>query len=212
MGTSTPKPFIELAGKTILQHSIEAFLEIQELIQIVVATSPEHIQEVRSMVATLPLSLAVHVVEGGKERQDSISNALQELSADVDMVAIHDAVRPFIRTEDIRNCLAVAQKSGACIVAIPVKDSIKKVSADNLITDTPKRADLWQAQTPQIFKVELIRDAYKFARDQGCVGTDDASIVEYFGEAVGIVEGDRQNFKITYPLDLKLAELLLDKA
>ena len=210
MGASIPKPFIELCGKPILRHSIEAFLGVEGLVQIVVATSSEYVEQVRGMLAMLPLNLAVHVVEGGAERQDSIRQALNVIAYDVDVVAIHDAVRPFVQTKHIELCVHAAEEYGASILAVPVKDTIKQVSDDSKIQGTPDRNSLWQAQTPQVFEIGLIKQAYDFAKQQGYLGTDDASLVENMGKPVHVIEGDRQNFKITYPLDLKLAELLLN--
>lgn len=151
------------------------------------------------------------MVPGGKERQDSISNALRQVSSDIHLVAVHDAVRPFVKQKTIEICFEKAAETGAAIVAVPAKDTIKIAGTDRIIRDTPDRENIWQAQTPQIFEKELLLKAYQFARETGFTGTDDSSLVEKAGGQVALVEGTRENFKITWPLDLQLAELLLNK-
>lgn len=210
MGTRIPKPFIELEGATILEHTLRNFAKVPRLAEIIVATSGEWVGQVEGILASFNQDgVRVKVVEGGSERQYSIHNALKNVSDDVDLVAVHDAVRPFISPELIEACCDKAEDLGAAIIAVPAKDTIKKVDDDQLIQGTPDRRFLWQAQTPQIFRKEKIQEAYESALSSGFVGTDDASLVEQLGYEVGIVEGDRRNLKITYPIDLKIAELIL---
>jgi 2-C-methyl-D-erythritol 4-phosphate cytidylyltransferase len=126
------------------------------------------------------------------------------------LVIVHDAVRPFVKLAHVKNCCEAAVKVGAAVLGVPAKDTIKRLDNDDLIVDTPSRKYLWQAQTPQVFKKEVLQEAYQKALEDNFIGTDDASLVERLGYPVKMVEGDRSNFKITYPLDLKLAKLLLD--
>lgn len=212
MGKKLPKPYLDIAGKTILGHTIERFTGLAGLKQLVIATSEPRISQTKEIlhgVETLLEGVDVKIVEGGEERQHSISNALPEIDDDVELVAIHDAVRPFVDHKDIVHCLDKAWETGAAILGIPVQDTIKKVDDNMYIRETPDRKILWQAQTPQIFKKEIITEAFKFARDTDYSGTDDASMVEHLGKPVSIVKGSPENFKITYPFDLELARLLL---
>ncbi|MEX0995324.1 MAG: 2-C-methyl-D-erythritol 4-phosphate cytidylyltransferase [Balneolaceae bacterium] len=214
MGKNLPKPYLTVAGKTILEHTVERFAGVPGLRQLVIVTSESHFSQTMKIirgVEDLHEDVKVSTVKGGAERQDSIANALSELIDEIELVAIHDAVRPFVDRKDIVNCLNKAGETGAAILAIPVQDTVKKVDDKLVIQQTPDRRFLWQAQTPQIFKKELITEAYKFAENSNFSGTDDASLVEYFGGRVSVVEGSRDNFKITYPLDLEVAELLLQK-
>ncbi len=209
MGSETPKPFLKLGDKTVLEHTIARFLEVEGLQQIVISTSENYLEYTRKKLTGISDGHEIVVVEGGKERQDSIRNALTEVRKDIQLVAVHDAVRPFIDKSVIQNCLEKADQSGAAIVAIRVKDTIKLVKTGHTISETPKRKYLWQAQTPQIFRRELITKAYKFAAETKFTGTDDASLIENFGHEVLVVEGNNQNFKLTYPFDFKIAEALV---
>ena len=207
LGSRLPKPFIPLNGKAILEHTIAQFLPVEGISQIIVATSRASFERVESIFENFEgASVELLFVEGGKERQHSIENALKHVNPDIDLVAIHDAVRPFISREKIEHCAKSALEFGGAILAVPAKDTIKKVDSSGIIVETPDRANLWQAQTPQIFKKDLLLKAYKKAKDDNYLGTDDASLVEYFGGKVKIIEGDRKNLKITYPIDLIIAE------
>lgn len=210
MQAELPKPFLPLGERSILWHTIHAFLNVDGVTQIIIPTSKQWIEHVREIVDSLPAnSIQFEVIEGGSERQFSISNGLSLLFNSVDVVAVHDAVRPFINTALINQCSDEAMEHGGAIIAVPAKDTIKKVGLDGRIVETPDRKMLWQAQTPQIFKKEVICRAYEEAILGGFVGTDDASLVERLGETVKVVEGDRENLKITYPVDLEIAELIL---
>lgn len=208
MGSQVPKHLLKVAGKSILEHTVSKFLQVPKVLQIIIATSPAYLDEIRGLFSGLPESIDFKIVEGGSERQYSINNALKEVLDDIHLVAIHDAVRPFIRPKLIETCCAAAEKNGGAILAVPAKDTIKKVSKEKVIVETPERSALWQAQTPQIFSKELLVEAYQSAIEDNFVGTDDASLVERIGGKVVVVEGDRENLKITYPVDLKIAEFM----
>lgn len=211
MGSEIPKPYLKLGDKTVLEHTIARFLGIEGLQQIVISTSENFLDYTKKNLSEISDGPEVVVVKGGIERQDSIRNALTEVRDNIQLIAVHDAVRPFIDKKVIQSCLEKADQSGAAIVAVRVKDTIKKVLSDQKISETPERKYLWQAQTPQIFRRELIIKAYKFAAEKNFTGTDDASLVENFGHEVLIVEGDNQNFKLTYPFDFKIAEALISE-
>lgn len=210
LGKKIPKPYLTISGKTILEHTLMKFAPLPELHEIVIPTSPEYQSLTERILGELFPDKVTRVVQGGAERQDSIRNALNTLSDDVTLVAVHDAVRPFIETAVIRICMEEADIKGGAIIAVPAKDTIKVSNSEGRIESTPDRNFLWQAQTPQIFKTPILKKAYEAALEENVLGTDDASLVERIGEPVYLIEGSRENFKITYPLDLRLAEWLLD--
>ncbi|PLX81182.1 MAG: 2-C-methyl-D-erythritol 4-phosphate cytidylyltransferase, partial [Desulfuromonas sp.] len=147
---------------------------------------------------------------GGAERQDSVRNGLQACAADPDdIVLIHDGVRPLLQPEIIDKLVAEVQQRGACLVGVPVKDTIKQV-VDGRIEGTPDRSGLWQAQTPQAFRYDQILQAYQLAQQDGFRGTDDASLVERLGQPVMVITGSYRNIKLTTPEDLLLARAFLD--
>ena len=207
----TPKPFLELSGTTILEHTVCKFLPLTNLRQILVATSEEFLDRAQAILDEItPQDISAICLTGGNERQHSIYNALKKVG-DIDLVMVHDAVRPFVRLEHIRKCCKIAYEDGGAVLGVPVKDTIKRVDDRKVIRETPSRKYLWQTQTPQIFRKELLVKAYEKAFREKFLGTDDASLVERLGVNVRMVQGDRSNFKITYPLDLKLAQLLIEQ-
>lgn len=211
LGESIPKPYLEIAGKTILEHTLTRFSSVEDIEEVVVSTSAEFTQQSVEILNKVFPGKTVHVVPGGAERQDSIRNALGKISENIELIAVHDAVRPFVDTNTITACFNRAAKTGGAIAAVPSKDTIKRTGAGRIIEETPDRDHLWQAQTPQVFDRKLLSDAYRKALEENFKGTDDASLVERIGGRIEIVEGTHENFKITYPVDLKLAELLLNR-
>lgn len=211
LGKEIPKPYLEIAGKTILEHTLTRFAPVEEIEQVIVSTSGRYTNQTKSILKRVFSAKEVKVVAGGKERQDSIRKALAQVNEDIQLVAVHDAVRPFIDVKTIKACFEKAAETGAAIVAVPAKDTIKNAGKNLVIRETPDRDNLWQAQTPQIFERKLLVKAYKAAQENQVTGTDDSSLVEKAGGDVFLVEGTRENFKITWPLDLQLAELLLNK-
>lgn len=210
MQKETPKPYLQLSGRTILEHTIRRFLPLEGLRQVLVATSEHYLETAESILHNLlPEEILGQCLVGGRERQHSIYNALGELS-EVDLVMVHDAVRPFVSVEQIAACCRAASEVGGAVLGVPAKDTIKRVDDQQIIRETPSRDYLWQTQTPQVFRKQLILRAYEKARDDRFTGTDDSSLVERLGAKVKMVEGDRSNFKITYPLDLKLAKLIIN--
>lgn len=210
MGTDTPKPYLLLKGVTVLERTLSCFQGLNSLRQVIVSTSDIYKDQTTDLLNRLFDGVDTAVVEGGKRRQDSIYNAFQKVSDSVRYVAIHDAVRPFIKMNRITDCLIKSEECGAAIIGVPVKDTIKQVNLDGYIETTPDRLLLWQAQTPQIFRKDLYAEAFQFAKQKDVEVTDDASLIEAFGKDVQIVEGDRENFKLTYPIDFKVAEILVD--
>lgn len=210
MQKEVPKPFLTLKGRTILERTLRVFLPLASLQQVIVATSGEFAAAARQILETvLPDEIAGQAVIGGRERQHSIRNALDR-TAEVDLVLVHDAVRPFVKLAHVEACCRAASETGAALLGIPAKDTMKRVDEHRLVQQTPPRSSMWQAQTPQVFRKSLLVRAYEQAAHDRFTGTDDASLVERLGEAVKMVEGDRMNMKLTYPLDLQLAALIID--
>lgn len=209
LGKHIPKPYLNLAGKTILEHTLRAFTGVESLGEIIVSTSPEYVELTREILEKVYPDTQTYVVIGGEERQDSIRNALEKISGKTGLIAVHDAVRPFVELEDINNCITGATRWGGAILATPAKNTIKKVNSNLEITETPDRSFLWEAQTPQIFWAALVREAYDYAKIHDVKGFDDSSLVEKIGGKVVLIKGSDKNIKITYPNDLKIAEYLL---
>jgi 2-C-methyl-D-erythritol 4-phosphate cytidylyltransferase len=202
------KPFISLHGQPILGHTIQRFLSVSGLKQILIAATPDYLSTVRQILRqTAGNSILWNVVEGGATRQQSIGNALKRLSK-VDLVMVHDAVRPFVTKALIEKCCRKAEKTGAAVPGLPCKNTLKIIDKNHLVRKTPDRDQLWQIQTPQIFNAGLLKKAYSYASRSRYVGTDDASLVERLGEPVKVVQGSADNIKLTYPRDLQLADLI----
>lgn len=210
IGSPVPKPFLKIGDRTILEHTVKAFAGLSFVRQLIVPVHADWIEPVKDMLSSFSTPhRTVTILEGGNERQFSIQNGLSAVNEQVSLVAVHDAVRPFIDHAVITRCCELATQNGGAIVAVPAKDTIKMVDHSRKITETPDRRLLWQAQTPQIFQKKLLQSAYSSALSDGFVGTDDASLVERIGGNVYVVEGDRSNLKITYPIDLKVAEMII---
>ena len=209
MGTEVSKQFLPLCGKEILAHSVEKFEKAEKIRDIVLVTGEDSLQDVREMAQEYGWKKIVSVVVGGKERQDSVWNGLQAVSDDTDIVLIHDGVRPFV-TEDILNhSIETAVEMGSCVAGVPAKDTIKVCNGENVAVATPDRSTLWQIQTPQTFRKDLIMQAYQKAKAEGFVGTDDASLAEYSGCSVKVIMGSYRNIKITTKEDLLIGEAFL---
>jgi 2-C-methyl-D-erythritol 4-phosphate cytidylyltransferase len=211
MGAAQRKPFLELAGRPILLHILDRFRPFQaRLLQTILVLHPDDVAAVRrDLGATLQESYGVtDILPGGPRRQDSVRLGLERVRAEAELVAIHDAVRPFVSREAIVASLDAAARVGAAIVACPLKPTVKRV-ADGQIVATLDRQVLWGAQTPQVFRRSLILEAYAAAERDGLEVTDDAEVVEHLGLPVAVVPGSDLNLKITTPDDLRLAEALL---
>ncbi|HIJ91024.1 MAG: 2-C-methyl-D-erythritol 4-phosphate cytidylyltransferase [Desulfobulbaceae bacterium] len=211
MGTSTPKQFSELLGVPILIHTIRAFRKVPAIQAIIVVAPAEHREHTLALLARYQMDNHCTVVSGGKLRQDSVRIGLAQVPDDSTLVAVHDGARPLIAPEDIQRCLDAAATHGAAIMGVPVKDTLKAVSADTTIRHTVERESLWQAQTPQIARTALLKEAFAKADRDGFIGTDEASLLEHGGWQVSVVQGSETNLKITRPDDLLIAEALLMK-
>jgi 2-C-methyl-D-erythritol 4-phosphate cytidylyltransferase len=208
-GTSR-KQFMLLEGSPILMHTVRKFTASARVGEIVVAVRAEDLEWVGGMLSRGFPASRVRAVEGGNSRQQSVGNALNSLDPDTDLVAVHDAVRPFIDLVTIDKVLDEAAETGAAIVGLPAVDTVKQVSRGTgrvRIRATLPRDKLVMAQTPQVFRYELLRRAFDSAREDGFIGTDEASLVERLDVEVSVVMGTDRNIKITKPADMDLAHL-----
>lgn len=210
MGGNQPKQFLMLTGKPILAHTIERLSQAPFISGMFLVVPPDLIPHTEEMVEQYcsDCGLAIQVIAGGKERQDSVYNALQLLPAECDWVLIHDGVRPFTSVKLLQNTWEAAGKHGAAIAAVTATDTIKRAQ-NGRVLETLERQQIILVQTPQVFRRDLILDAYREAHKQGWVGTDDASFVERMNLRVDIVEGEYSNIKVTRSSDLVWAEWLL---
>ncbi len=211
MGAGAPKPLLPLRARPILLHTLAAFAASRVGRAIVVVAEKERPGFERVLRASDLGRLEWTLQNGGPRRQDSVARGLDVVDADCEIVVVHDAVRPLVSPELIDRCIDAAAKEGAAVVGVPVADTIKIVSPERRIEGTPPREALWAIQTPQAFRVALLREAHRSAETAGVEATDDAMMVERLGKTVVVVEGDRRNLKITTPEDLALAEALLSQ-
>lgn len=212
MGALLPKPFLSMAGVPLLIYTVRSLIRSPLITKLVIVVAPEREALLRDILDVHgPVSVPICIVHGGPERQDSVRLGLAALDPECEIVVIHDAARPFIAAEIIDRSVAVAAEVGGALVAIPARDTIKRVDENSIVLETVPRQSLWLAQTPQTFRVHLIREAHARALSEGVVATDDAALVEQLGGQVKVVVGDPLNFKITTPDDLRLAEVLLEK-
>jgi len=210
MGMSVPKQFYTLQGIPILIHTLRVFQQAESVGLIVVVVPPESCTWIEDLMQQYQFARIFRVIAGGSLRQDSVLAGLECLPQEVDIVMIHDGVRPFVTVSLIENCLREAVNSGAAIAAVPAKDTLKSVSAGKVIEQTLNRAGVWQAQTPQAFKKSLLLEAYaRAAGKKDFVATDEAGLLELLGHPVKVVEGSETNIKITRQEDLLLAKAIL---
>jgi 2-C-methyl-D-erythritol 4-phosphate cytidylyltransferase len=203
------KQFHFLGGKPILAHTLDKFEACPLIRSIRLVVGREDMDYcLKEIVEKYKFQKVAKIVPGGKRRQESVKNGINALPKDGDIVAIHDGVRPFITRAMIEDSIHSAVRYGAVVLAMPVKETIKVSNLDGTVLKTLDRESLWQIQTPQTFQVNVIKEAYYRATEDGFIGTDDASLVERLGVKVHILPGSYTNIKITTPEDLLLANLL----
>ena len=202
------KVMAALKGEPMIVRTVRAFQNCDAIKEIIIVTREDLIRPISGLCSKMDKVKAV--VVGGSSRQESVGLGLNALSSDIQLAAIHDGARPLITDAVIDRTVRAAQSYGAAAPAIPVKDTIKVVKS-GLVAETPDRAALQAVQTPQVFDFDLLRGALKKAEEEKAQVTDDCSAVERLGMSVKIVEGDERNLKVTTPLDLKIAELLLEE-
>ena len=202
------KVMAELKGEPMIARTVRTFQNCDAISEIVIVTRPDLITPISQLCREMPKVKAV--VAGGKSRRESVNLGLNALSDKVKLAAIQDGARPLITWQVIDRVVRAAHTYGAAIPCVPVKDTIK-IGNGGVVQSTPDRATLFAAQTPQVFDFDLLRGALKKAELEDYMVTDDASAVEYMGMKVKIVEGDERNIKVTTPMDLKIAEMLLEE-
>jgi len=210
MKIDRPKQLLVLRNTPILIYTIRKFDASRLVNHVIVAAPRESVEEVRNLVKGAGFSKTITVVQGGDRRQDSVAVAMQQLSHDTTIVAVHDAVRPFVSVEEIDSVIREADRRGAAILAVPIVDTVKQVQKD-VVGSTVAREHLVLAQTPQVFRIEILREAFERARRDEYYGTDESSLVERLGHPVSIVRGSERNIKITRPSDLTLARVFLEE-
>ncbi len=213
MGTSCSKQFILLEQKEILAHTLDKFNKCPCVDSIIVVIAPSDREKVQKEICDkYGYHKVTKLIDGGKERQDSVYNGLLSVDDQTDFVIVHDGARPFVTHDIIINCLEIAKKHGASIVAVPVKDTIKVCNdITHKVERTPDRKTLWNIQTPQIFSYKLLVDAYHYAYQNNIQATDDSMLVEHMGHEVYLSNGAYTNIKITTQEDLIVAERILSE-
>jgi 2-C-methyl-D-erythritol 4-phosphate cytidylyltransferase len=202
------KAFVDLRGRAVWLRAAELFVNRDDVIQTQVVVSPDDLEWFKEKFAPNLAFMNVEIVTGGSERADSVRNALARVRPEADFVAVHDAARPLLVAEWIDRVFRAAERSGAAILATPVTSTLKRARQDGTIDETVSRVGLWAAQTPQVFRRELLLEAY--ARQGGLHPTDEAQLMEQLGQQVQLVEGSPLNIKITTNDDFRLAEVALD--
>ena len=202
------KVMAPLGGEPMIARTVRTFQECDAVSEIVIVTREDLILPITNLCKGCDKVKAV--VSGGKSRQESVGKGLNALGKDVKLAAVHDGARPLITWQLIDCCIRAANTYGAAAPAIPVKDTIKTVEG-GIVVNTPERAKLRAVQTPQVFDIDLLKGALLKAYQDGAEVTDDCSAVERLGMKIKIVEGDEKNLKVTTPMDLKIAQMLLEE-
>jgi 2-C-methyl-D-erythritol 4-phosphate cytidylyltransferase len=211
MGHHIPKPYLHLAGKPILAHTLKIFETMPEIRQITVVVHPEDLDFCQdNVIAQYNFKKVLRLVPGGKERQDSVYHALKALKneEELEIVLVHDGVRPFVTQDQVRHVIDAARRHGSAVLGLPAQDTLKRVSAGGRVHQTLERADIWQIQTPQAFQASILWKAFTEAYSRNFYGTDEASLLEELNLSVAVVPGSPFNLKITTPDDLLLAEAI----
>jgi 2-C-methyl-D-erythritol 4-phosphate cytidylyltransferase len=210
MGGSVPKQFLALGGQPLILHSLRVFQASSVIEEVILAVPLNEMDYcLKEIVAKHRFTKVTKVVPGGHERQDSVRHALEAVHDDVDVVLVHDAVRPFLTEHMVEEVVKAARAKGAAIIALPMKDTVKQVGADHVIERTVDRQSLWLAQTPQAFRRDWLLAAHRKAHAEGIRATDDAYLIEWAGHPVSVVEGSGENIKVTRPEDMVIGEAIL---
>jgi 2-C-methyl-D-erythritol 4-phosphate cytidylyltransferase len=203
--TNQPKPFVEINGKPLCVHTLSVFQNAPMIDSIILVGHAENLFELGDITKKYHLDKVTKVIAGGETRRNSVSNGLEVLDDDTDVVVVHDGARPLVSGKTIEEAVALMKDWEAVVAAVPVKSTVKKVGADDLLVkETLNRADLWEIQTPQVFKRDILCRAH--AQIKESTPTDDAMMVEQLGVTVKVLSGDYKNIKITTLEDLIIAE------
>lgn len=208
MNAGKNKQFVELNDIPVIVHTLLVFQNHSSCSSIILVINELERHIFTTLIEKYGLTKVSQLISGGSERQESVYNGLK--AAECEIILIHDGARPFIKVSKIEELVKTVKEKGAALVAVPVKDTIKRVKDDSVV-ETVERAALWAAQTPQAFQLPIIIEAHKHAEKTGFLGTDDASLVEEIGTSVAVVLGDYTNIKLTTPDDLIVAKAILER-
>ena len=203
------KVLLTLGGEPILTRTLKTFSAVEEVGELIVVVAADEVAAVERQLQKVAGLKPFQVVAGGSERQYSIYNGLQHVAKQADVVLVHDAARPLVTVKTIQAVIDSARAKGGAIAAVPAKNTIKVVDTDGLVESTPPRSTLWEVQTPQGFRKDILLKANEQALQDDFLGTDDASLVERIGVPVAVVKSDYRNIKVTTPEDLLIAEAFL---
>lgn len=206
MKSEKSKLLLNISGKTVIERSVNAFLEVSDIDEVIVTVREQDLEDFSSLLDDERVTFAI----GGNTRQQSVKNAVETVE-DADMIIIHDGARPLIKIEDIENTIIAAKEYKAAAVGVMVKDTVKVVDKDNIVVHTPDRSTLFAVQTPQAFDFELYKESLEKAEKENKDYTDDCQLVENNSAKVKMVIGDYSNIKITTPDDVPMAEAILRK-
>lgn len=210
MGNEIPKQFLQLGDVPLLVHALRVFESSKTICEVVVVVPHDAVPYCqKELLPQCDFSKISNIISGGARRQDSVWNGLQSVDKRTEVVLVHDAVRPFVTDTMVQKVVDGARTHGAAIVAVPLRDTVKRAAQDGTIETTLDRQRLWLAQTPQAFRIELLQKAHELGRQAGVSATDDAFLVERVGHRVRIVNGSTDNIKITRPEDLMMGEAIL---
>lgn len=211
MKSDINKVYLRVAGKPVLQLTIEKFMSMDEIDELVVVISRDDEEIFGEMQRSIYISKPLKIAYGGAERRDSVYNGLRLVDTACDVVLIHDAARPLVDKADAIKSIECARENGACALAVRVKDTVKIADDEGFVESTPERDKLWAVQTPQTFKYKLIMEAYRMSIEEGLTATDDCMMAESAGFRVKLVEGSYENIKITTPEDMLFAKEILKR-
>lgn len=206
MGIDKSKLLLEINGKTVIERSVDAFLAISDVDDIIVTVREQDVETFEDLITDPRVTFVI----GGDTRQQSVKNAVETIE-DAELIIIHDGARPLVSEETISKTIRMAKDYKAAATGVMVKDTIKVIDSDNVIVDTPERSSLVAIQTPQIFDFDLYCKALEKAENEGNDFTDDCKLIENYGEKVKVVIGDYTNIKITTPEDVVIAEQILSQ-
>jgi len=210
MKAGMPKQFLELRGKPVLMHTLELFLGLDGVKEVVLVVAPEYRDDFKGLADSAPNGAKLVFADPGKERQDSVSNGLDASHAEAPLVCIHDAARPLVTPAEIFSVLRDAMEHGAAVLGVPMKATVKEATPDGeFVVKTVDRSLLWEVQTPQVIKPSLLREGFKKANELNWQVTDDVSIIEQLGLPVKLTAGEYTNIKLTTPDDMQVAEQIL---
>jgi 2-C-methyl-D-erythritol 4-phosphate cytidylyltransferase len=212
MNSKMSKQLIPLRGRPLIAHTLSEFEKSTRISEVVLVVNRGVIDYYKqNVVERYHFKKVRRIVGGGVNRQDSVYSGLLALSPYIEIVSIHDGARPLVTSELIDKTVELLGDKNGIVVAVPAQDTIKIVGEDGIVVETPKRSSLWAVQTPQVFPLKLIKEAIERANEEGFVGTDDASLMERLGYKVHIVLGTKENMKITTPIDLTIAEVIMNE-